>query len=193
VGRLVRFAAVVSLVPLLLTACGGGDGSGQRSAAGDQQYVSGPGVVTRVPVGDRQPLPRVRGELLDGGEFDSADYAGEILVFNVWGSWCPPCRAEAPALRQVWEETRERGVQFVGINIRDDRAAARAFERRFGITYPSVFDPAARLLLQFRTTLPPNAIPSTIVVDRQGKVAARVVGGTTYEKLRAVVDGVLTG
>jgi peroxiredoxin len=144
--------------------------------------------VTRVATGDRSAAPKLTGTLLDGAAFDLADYRGKIVVLNVWGSWCPPCRAEAPSLQRVWAETRASGVQFVGIDTRDTAAAAQAFERRFRITYPSLVDDDGRLLLAFRSTLPPNAIPSTIVVDRQGRVAARIVGATTYEKLRNLVD-----
>jgi thiol-disulfide isomerase/thioredoxin len=113
------------------------------------------------------------------------------VVYNVWGSWCPPCRAEAPTLRRIATETEPDGVQFVGINIRDNEASAEAFERRYEISYPSLFSPDGQLLLPFRGTLPPSAIPSTVVVDRQGRVAARIVGGATYVKLRAVVGRVL--
>lgn len=179
---LVRIAtAVVALV--LLAGCGGASSESAGSA-----YVSGAGVVKVVPPEDRRAAPDIEGPLLDGGEFDFADHRGQVVVFNVWGSWCPPCRAEAPALQQVWTETREKGVQFVGINTRDQPAAARAFEKRFGITYPSLEDPDGVLLLAFRETLPPNAIPSTIVIDRDGRVAARIVGGTTYSKLRDLVN-----
>lgn len=154
--------------------------------------MSGPGVISRIAPADRRPLPQVTGRLLDGGRFDSREYRHTVLVFNVWGSWCPPCRAEAPALRAVWEETRDRGVQFVGIDVKDNDAAARAFEREFGITYPSIVTAdSSQVLLAFRSSLPPNAIPSTLIVDRQARVAARIVGQTTYRKLRGLVDEVL--
>jgi len=174
---------------LLLTACGA-DASSTGSAA-DKSYIAGPGVVDRVAAAQRRPAPRVQGPGVGGGRIDSAEYRGKVVVYNVWGSWCPPCRAEAPALREVATETAADGVQFVGINIRDNEASARAFERRFAIPYPSLFSPDGQVLLLFRGTLPPNAIPSTVVVDRRGRVAARIVGGATYGKLRAVVDGVL--
>jgi thiol-disulfide isomerase/thioredoxin len=182
---------VVAVCVLLLGGCGGGGAGSAGSSAAAQSFISGPGVVDQVPPAERWPSPRVQGPRVGGGRIDSAEYRGKIVVYNVWGSWCPPCRAEAPSLRRIAGETKTSGVQFVGINIRDNQAAAQAFERRFTIPYPSVFDPEGRLLLLFRGTLPPNAIPSTIVVDRQGRAAARIVGGATYEKLRAVVDGVL--
>jgi thiol-disulfide isomerase/thioredoxin len=184
----IRGAAAVVAAAALLAACGS-DAGAQGEA--DPGYVTGPGVVSRIQPADRSTLPRVSGRLLDGGRFVSADHAGTVLVFNVWGSWCPPCRAEAPALQAVWEETRAKGVQFVGVDVKDNDAAARAFEREFGITYPSIVTAdSGPVLLAFRSSLPPSAIPSTLVVDRSGRVAARIVGATTYTKLRRLVDEV---
>jgi thiol-disulfide isomerase/thioredoxin len=182
-----RRVAVVTAAALVVAGCSGG-----AAAQSDPGYVTGPGVVTRTPVEERVALPRVTGALLQGGELDSAEYPDTVLVYNVWGSWCAPCRAEAPALQEVWEQTRDRGVQFVGVNVKDNDAAARAFEREFGITYPSITTAdSGAVLLAFRSSLPPNAIPSTLVVDRDGRVAARIVGATTYTKLRRLVDEVL--
>lgn len=183
-----RVAAVVAAGAVLIAACGAppaGEGGGPG-------YVTGEGVVEQVAVADREPLPRLRGGTLDGSRFDTAEHEGSVLVVNVWGSWCPPCRAEAPGLRRAWEETRAEGVQFVGLNVRDTDAAARAFERRYRITYPSITtEESGDALLALRTMLPPNAIPSTLVVDRDGNVAARVIGRTTYRTLRALIDDVL--
>jgi len=182
-----RRVAVVTAAALVVAGCSGG-----AAAQSDPGYVTGPGVVTRTPVEERVALPRVTGALLQGGEFDSADYSDTVLVYNVWGSWCAPCRAEAPALQEVWEQTRDRGVQFVGVNVKDSDAAARAFEREFGITYPSITTADyGAVPLAFRSSLPPSAIPSTLIADRDGRVAARIVGATTYTKLRRLVDEVL--
>jgi thiol-disulfide isomerase/thioredoxin len=190
-SKVVGAVAALTLGLLATSGCGAASSSSASSGQpADQQFVSGPGTVTRVPASDRAAAPKLAGTLLDGSSFDLAEHRGKVVVLNVWGSWCPPCRAEAPHLQRVWSETRSSGVQFVGIDTRDTTASAQAFERRFGITYPSLVDDDGRLLLAFRSTLPPNAIPSTIVVDRQGRVAARIVGATTYEKLRALVDGI---
>jgi len=175
---------------LAVSACSASSSAGAGQPA-DQQFVSGPGTVTRLPPAERSAAPKLVGTLLVGRRFDLADHRGRVIVLNVWGSWCPPCRAEAPSLQRVWSETRAAGVQFVGIDTRDTTAAALAFERRFKITYPSLVDDDGRLLLAFRKTLPPNAIPSTILLDREGRVAARIVGATTYEKLRGLVDELL--
>ena len=156
-------------------------------------FVGGDGSLTRVAPDERRPAPRITGELLGGGSFDSDSLAGSVVVYNVWGSWCAPCRKEAPALEAASRSTA--GVaQFVGINTRDlDQAPALAFNRAFGMTYLSVFDPDGRELLKFGTRLPPSAIPSTIVVDREGRVAARVLGEATEATVRGLVEDVAAG
>ncbi len=175
---------IMLLGALLLAACGGGS-----AATPDAGYVSGDGVIEQVAIADRRELPAITGRLLDGGEYDSAENTGAIVVYNVWGSWCAPCRDEAPVLRRVWNETRGRGVQFVGINVRDNDAAARAFERRYQIRYPSITTAdSPEALLAFGPQLPPSAVPSTFIVDRRGRIAARVIGPTTYSTLAAVVE-----
>ena len=153
-------------------ACSSADGAGRRRTGLHRRR----GHRHRSAAAARDEPVRFRGTTLDGGTFDVADHRGEVVVVNVWGSWCPPCIAEAPDLQEVWSEVRGRGVQFVGVDFRDNTAAARAHERRFGVTYPSIEDQAGRVLLALRGSLPPRAIPSTLVLDRRGRVAARVLG-----------------
>ena len=136
-------------------------------------------------------LPRLRGGTLDGDRLDVSDWRGHVVVINAWGSWCGPCREEAPALRRVSEETKAAGVRFVGIDTRDNDAAGRAFAREFGITYPSLVDDSGRVMLAFGRTIPVAAVPSTVVVDRRGRIAARVIGAVTYSTLRGLVDDTL--
>ncbi len=185
--RVVHVAAVVAAGVLALTACS--DGQVQRSdSAGQTRYVEGSGVVTIVPPAERQPAPQFSGPLLSGtGEFDLAQAKGDVVVLNVWASWCPPCRKEAPALQAVSTDLAAQGVQFVGVNVRDNGTDARAFEQEFGLTYPSVVDTDSALLLAFRDTLPPSAIPSTLVIDRAGRLAARVLDEVTETSLRDLV------
>jgi thiol-disulfide isomerase/thioredoxin len=179
---------VASTVLVLVTGCGTG---GPAPAGGDGQgFVGGDGSVRVVDPEARQPAPDVSGETVDGGLLALSDLRGKVVVLNVWGSWCAPCREEAPYLQGVYDDTRRDGVRFVGINTRDDVAAAQAFERSFGVTYPSLVDTDGRLLLQFRGSLPPSSIPSTLVVDREGRIAARVLGPTTYSALKRLVDDV---
>jgi thiol-disulfide isomerase/thioredoxin len=143
-----------------------------------------------VAVGDRLSSIRIAGETIEGDEV-TLNEESTATVINVWASWCAPCRAEAEVLNEVAAETAIKGVNFLGVNVRDSRAAAEAFQRRFEVEYPSIFDPTSETLLVFGNTLPPNAIPSTIVLDSRNRVAARVLGGVTAPTLRAVIDEVL--
>ncbi|MCK9872341.1 TlpA family protein disulfide reductase [Nocardiopsis dassonvillei] len=119
------------------------------------------------------------------------DYLGDVLVLNIWASWCAPCRTEIPVLKEVYAEHQESGLEFLGINIKDDRTAARAFVRNLGISYPSIYDQPGVVPQAFRDTVPPRAIPSTIVIDHEGRIAARVIGETTYNQLTDLVEPVL--
>lgn len=140
---------------------------------------------------DRRPVGRIQGGLLDGGAFDSAEVSG-VVVYNVWGSWCAPCRAEAPVLRRLSAELAASGVRFVGINVRDNDEAARAFERTYDITYPSITTASAPdALLAFGNAFPPRAVPSTFVVDAERRLAARILGPATYSTLKALVTRTL--
>jgi thiol-disulfide isomerase/thioredoxin len=173
---------------LSIAACG----SGTPGGANETRFISGSGSVTTIP-GDRREDPiSLSGPKVGGGDLDLTAYRGKVVLLNVWGSWCAPCRKEAEHLEAAWKEVSDKPVQFLGINIRDDAAgAAEAFERRFGITYPSFRDPNGSLLLVFRRTLPPKAIPSTLILDRQGRVAARVIGATTRATFVGLVSDVL--
>lgn len=161
--------------------------------AAEGGFVGGDGSLTLVAPADRQPAPRITGTLLDGSPFDSATIGDVVIVYNVWGSWCAPCRKEAPALEAAARAT-EGVAQFVGINTRDlDPAPAQAFVRAFDITFPSIFDPDGSELLAFGQHLPASAIPSTVVVDREGRIAARVLGETTEATLKGLVEDVAAG
>ena len=178
-----RLLLAASASLLLLAGCGaqaGSDGVG---------FEGGDGTVTIVPAERREPAPTLSGVALNGEEVSTADHAGKIVVVNVWGSWCAPCRAEAPELVEAQRDLGD-GVAFLGVNTRDlDVAPAQAFERAFGLTYPSIFDPDGRLLLGF-AQLPPKAIPSTVVIDAEGRVAARVLGTVDATTLSGIVSDV---
>jgi thiol-disulfide isomerase/thioredoxin len=138
---------------------------------------------------DRKAAPEIKGELLDGGgAYDPAAHAGQVLVVNVWASWCGPCVGEAPELEAVYSAYKDRGVAFLGINVRDERDAARAFARQH-TTYPSIIDRSSRLMLGF--DVHPNAIPATIVIDRQGRVAAIAQVAVVAAELEPVVAALL--
>jgi thiol-disulfide isomerase/thioredoxin len=138
---------------------------------------------------DRSAAPELTGELLDGtGTYDPATYAGEVLVVNFWASWCGPCVGEAPELEAVYAAHRDDGVAFLGLNVRDEIDAARAFARQH-TSYPSIFDPSSRLALGF--DVHPNAIPTTIVIDRDGRIAAIARAAVVASELEPVVAALL--
>lgn len=162
------------------------------SATGTDGFASGSGALTRVPVAQRVAAPHLSGKTLTGQPFDSDSLKGKVVVYNVWGSWCAPCRKEAPALAKAALATAGKAT-FVGINTRDSGTAqALALVREAGITYDSLYDPEGRLLLGFGS-LPPSAIPSTIVVDAQGRVAARILGETTEATVTGLVNDTAAG
>lgn len=170
---------------LTLTACGGAEAT--DSGAG---FVGGDGSIIVIDPADRVPAPELSGLTLDGEEYALADDQGDIVVMNVWASWCAPCRAEAPELEEVWNDVQGDGVQFIGLNTRDSTLAAKRFVDTMGLTFPSVRDADGRLQLLFSDSLPPQAIPSTLVVDREGRVAARMLGKVSAATLRGVIDEV---
>jgi len=169
---------------LVLSACS----TAPETGAG---FVSGDGSVTILEPAQRQLAPEAVGVDLNGVTLKLSDFAGQVVVLNVWASWCAPCRAEAPALEEVARQFDGKGVQFIGLNTRDSQAAAQAFTRNFGVTYPSMVDTDGRIQLLFNDSLPPQAIPSTIVIDQQGRVAARALGTVTSATLRAMIEPLL--
>ncbi|MGJ5754102.1 thiol-disulfide isomerase/thioredoxin [Streptomyces puniciscabiei] len=173
-SRAVLLSAVAAVAALTLSACGKGGTSG---GGGNTNFVTGNNGIATVPAGKRTSAPDLSGKTIDGRTLDVADYKGQVVVINVWGSWCSPCREEAQYFAKVSKEYQGKGVQFVGINTRDTSTTpAVAFEKEHGIGYPSLYDPTGRLMLRFKKgTLNPQLIPSTLVIDRQGKVAARAL------------------
>ncbi len=186
-SRAARSGAAV-LVLVVLVGCGGDGQVGRLDDEGQAGYVSGSGTVTTIAPAEREPAPAFSGPLLGGGSFDLEEARGDVVVINVWGSWCPPCRAEAPDLQAAYEDLRDRGVRFVGVNIKDTEQNARAFLDEFGVTYPTVYDEIGDRMLAFSDTLPPTAVPSTLVVDRQGRMAARVLGQISKRSLADLVE-----
>ncbi|MFJ9035222.1 TlpA family protein disulfide reductase [Streptomyces sp. NPDC102406] len=175
---------------LALTACGSGGTSG---GGNNTNFVTSSGGIATVKKGERHDAPDLTGKDLEGKALDLADYRGKVVVLNVWGSWCPPCRAEAPNFVKVAKDTEKQGVRFLGINTRDTSTSpAKEFEKSFDVTYPSYYDPTGKLLLTFeKGTLNPQAIPSTIIVDREGKIAARSLKPLSEESLRKMLDPVV--
>lgn len=183
-NRLVAVAAAV----LLLAGCSSRDGIAGQDSGG---YISGDGTVLQIPAADRVDVPGWGGETVDGETVDSADLAG-VVVLNFWYAGCPPCRVEAPVLEEVHQEYRDR-ITFLGVNVRDSAATASSFEREFGVSYDSILDVTTRdVLSAFAGQVPPSAVPTTLVLDGRGRVAARISGQIpSAETLADIVDDVL--
>ena len=172
--------------------------SGTNSGGNSTGYVSGDGSITVLPPSERKPVPQLSGIDLNGEPLSADDLGGggtsrgrgNILVVNVWGSWCAPCRREAPVLAAAARRYDERGVRFLGLLSRDKPAAALAFNRHFKVPYPSLQDPGGRLQLRFADSLPGQAVPNTWIIDRRGRVAARIMSELTASTLRDVLDEV---
>jgi thiol-disulfide isomerase/thioredoxin len=189
----IRMAAVSTAI-LLLAACAGTGADEQTRSAGQLGYPDVPRNLTRVPPDQRKELPTVSGPALGSGRtISTQDYRGKVVVINVWGSWCPPCRKEAPDLQGASVETKD-VAQFVGITSKDyDPAPAEAFVRSFQITYPSIYDPSGKVLLAFAGELPPSAIPSTLIIDREGRLAVRVLSEVSKITLVDMINDVADG
>ena len=174
---------IVAVLAVLATACSG-------TAQGDSngEFIAGDGSAAAIPEADREPAPAVAATTLDGEELALADLDGPVVV-NFWASWCGPCAKEAPALSNV-ANAYDGKVSFVGVNVKDQPAAARNFEQDFGVEYPSWEDKASTIAASFGG-IGPAALPSTIVLDDQHRVAARLFGAVTEPQLADQLDAVL--
>jgi thiol-disulfide isomerase/thioredoxin len=174
---------------LALTGCSTGPDAVEVNNGGEFRFVAATPAGEVIPEAERATAPDFSGTLLDGDAFESASLAGDVVVLNFWGSWCAPCRVETPEFSEVSEEYAD--ARFVGVNVKEpDEQFADAFVERFGIAFPSLFDPRGEVALAFRD-YPASAIPSTIVLDRQYRVAAVYTGAVEQEDLRSVLDRVL--
>jgi thiol-disulfide isomerase/thioredoxin len=189
-SRTSLLAAGAVVTALALSACTSGGTSG---GGGDTNFVTGNDGIATAAKGERGTAPELDGETLAGKPLSTTDYKGKVLVLNVWGSWCGPCRVEAKNFQKVYSDLKGQGVEFVGINTRDTSTIpALAFEKEWGITYPSLYDPTGKLMLRFKKgTLNPQLVPSTLVIDREGKIAARALQPLSEEKLRDMIKPVL--
>ena len=169
----------VPLVALVLSSCGGGG-----SSMAEESFVSGNGSVSYIKASDRIAAPALSGMTLSGKNYTYN--VGQVAVVNVWASWCAPCRAEAPTLAALTEKYTD--VAFIGILTRDNPVNAEAFARRFALPYPTLIDDS--VLIGFRKSLPANAIPSTVLIDKRGNVAARISGEVTYSSLSELIEKV---
>jgi len=189
VARAFPVLAVLTGITLLLVACTGGL-QAERSGGG---FVQGEYGITVVPADERVDAPELSGQTLSGEQVSLADYAGKTVLVNVWGSWCVPCREEVDDLVAARRQLPTGSVAFLGINIRDDRAAAIAFEERNGVSWPSLYDPDSSLLLGFRDSLASAAVPTSYVIDADGRVAVRMLNKQTATTFIDVVTEVQGG
>jgi thiol-disulfide isomerase/thioredoxin len=178
-----------AVAAVLVAAVAAGCSAGITADESTGGYVSSDGAITVIPEAEREPAPEVSGVTLEGDQVALADHKGATVVVNVWGSWCGECRAEADDLVEVDERLGE-DVRFLGINIRDNEDAARSYQRTYRIGYPSVFDPTSSQLLRFPPELAPVAVPTTYVIDPEGRVAARILSDTTASTLAGVIADV---
>jgi peroxiredoxin len=177
--RRLAVSAAALLLAGAVTACG--------SESWEKKCTTSTAGVITCRADQRPPARDVTGQLLDGGSYDVAADRGKVVVVNFWGSWCNPCRAEARDLQNTYVATRADGVTFVGVNSRDDRDAAKAFERG-RVTYPSIYDPDGKVALKFDVTQ--VSTPSTVILDRQGRIAVALRRATTAGELKPLVERV---
>lgn len=173
-------AALPLVAALLLVGCSS-DGNGlsqQWSESSDKGYVAGDGSTTSFAVEDRTDSVVFEGVTEFDEKFSSAETLGSVTVVNFWYAGCAPCRVEAPDLVEVYNKFEPQGVKFVGVNTRDESAQAAQFAKEFGIEYPSIMDNAGDRQAQraFAGQVPLNAVPTTLVLDAEGRVAHRIVG-----------------
>ncbi|HEY2287661.1 MAG TPA: TlpA disulfide reductase family protein [Streptosporangiaceae bacterium] len=184
-------AAAVAL--LALAGCGGGAIGADTPDSSGQSFVGSAYNSSTFRAGSRPVAPDIAGTTLTGQHLSLSAYRGSVVVINFWGSWCAPCRAEAPDLSALATHYAGHGVRFLGVDIRDDPVGADAFTKDFNVTYPSLNDPSDALALAFRGTVPPAAIPTTLVIDRRGRIAARILGSVSYDSLRTLITQVSRG
>ncbi|MCZ9346589.1 TlpA family protein disulfide reductase [Streptomyces sp. TRM76130] len=191
-SRIVRTLLTVTLAAagaFSLDACG----YIGTEAASQAKYTTGADGIATAPKGDREATNGIEGETLQGEQLNVESEQGKIVVINVWGSWCAPCREETPFLVKVAKEMEGEGVNFIGVNTRDTRSRATAFEQDHGVTYPSLFDPTGKVILYGfpEGIVNPQTVPTTVVLDREGRIAARAFGALSDGELHAMIDPLL--
>lgn len=186
ISRIVR-PILVLLSILLIAGCSTGTNAVDTNQGGDYRFVEAQPQGEVIAQDKRKSAPDITGKMLDGSSFDIGSYKGKILVLNFWASWCAPCRVEAPDLESIYQSYQPKGVDVVGVLVRDDKQQGQIYAKQIGLTYPSVFDPATEIALQFKN-YPMAAIPSTTVIDASGKVAAVYVTAVDKKALIKTLD-----
>jgi len=176
--RALHLATAVALALTLGACAGSGDELAAQYREGTgQNYISGDGALTILAPDSRATPVEFGGSTDLGDTFTSADYAGDVIVVNFWYAGCPPCRLEAADLEAVYQQFKEQGVVFIGVNIMDQAPTALTFAEEFGVTYPTLLDANdGAVRLAFSGQIAPNAVPTTLVLDKDARVAARISG-----------------
>lgn len=185
--RRLPLIAVALVASVTLSACGD---QGPRADPTKGGFVSSNQGLTTLAPADRKAAPDIAGNDLYGRPLALSTFNGKVVVVNIWGSWCPPCRKEQPILSKVSKNLKAEGVQFLGIAVRESAAASRAFVEKRNVPYPSISDESGRMLTGFASSLPSVAIPTTYVIDRRGRVAARLVDTVTLTTLTDMVTDI---
>ncbi|GAA2029419.1 TlpA disulfide reductase family protein [Agromyces tropicus] len=189
-ARLAGIAALAVASVVALAGCSTDPLAEQYREGSGKGYIAGDGTIAEYPADQRGEPIAFSGTTIDGGALDSADLAGEVTVVNFWYAGCAPCRAEAPILQQVFEDFDGEGATFVGVNVRDQAPTAASFEENFGITYPSIVDANdGAVQYAFAGDVPPAAVPTTLVLDAEGRVAARILGQLEDASILSTIVG----
>ena len=183
---MIRALVVSASLAIALAGCTGKNAVDQTSGGVNRAIIGSGTTETLVSEADRRSAPAITGTDLDGKALSLAEFHGKVIVLNVWASWCAPCKAESPYLEKAAQDLAGLGVQFIGDQVKDSAANGRSHVRRYKVTYPSFADPAAEIPARFRD-LPPTAIPSTLIIDRLGRVAARFPRPVEYGELVTAV------
>lgn len=193
--RRIAITLVVMLVAsfvITLAGCTQDPLAQQYREGSSKNYIAGDGTVTEFAKSERPSFDSWAGETESGLSLRSESLMGSVVVMNWWYAACAPCRAEAPDLAALSQEFEGKGVEFVGVNVRDTAATALAFDRKFGITFPSVMDAqSGAVSLAFTGVVSPAAVPTTVVIDKDGKVASRILGRIDASILRTLIESVV--
>ena len=183
---------IVGTVALSLAGCSSDPLAEQFRSGDSKNYIAGDGTVTEFDRDQRPSFLPFSGETESGQMLDSKALEGQVVVMNWWYSSCAPCRAEAPDLQALHEEFLDQGVQFVGVNVRDTAETALAFDRKFGISFPSIMDAqSGAVSLAFQGVVSPQAVPTTLVIDKEGNVSSRILGRIDPSILRTLIETVV--
>ncbi|MHC5558489.1 TlpA family protein disulfide reductase [Kocuria sp. U4B] len=191
--RSVLSLAGLGVLGLALAGCAEEDSLAQQANSGDRKgYIAGDGTVSEYPAGERGEPVQFEGALFDGTALTAEDLRGKPALLNFWYAGCAPCRVEAPDLKELAERFDGQAA-FYGVNLRDERATAEAFERNFGIPYPSFEDKDGGVLMALSEFVPPQAVPTTLVLDAEGRVAARILGVADRSVLETLLEDTVAG